>query len=70
MFLLPTSSRARIVFCVLAFLIFLLVPGAPDSESLNAVTGPALVCFLGSVVYNLRRHVRSPSRLALAGRSR
>ncbi len=51
MFLLPASSRARVVFCALAFLIFLLVPGAPDSEFAGMpVTGPALLCFLGSVV--------------------
>jgi hypothetical protein len=51
MFLLSASSRARIVFCVLAFLIFLLVPGAPDSEFAGMpVMGPALICFLASVV--------------------
>jgi hypothetical protein len=51
MFLLPASSRARIVLCVLAFLAFLLVPGAPDSEfSGMPVLGTALVCFLASVV--------------------
>src|SRR5262245_31285829 len=51
MFLLPASSRARVVFCVLAFMIFLLTPGAPDSEFAGMpVTGPALLYFLASGV--------------------
>src|SRR5262245_19229286 len=51
MFLLPASSRARVVFCVLAFMTFLLTPGAPDSEFAGMpVMGPALLYFLTSVV--------------------
>ena len=68
MFLLPASSRARVVFCALAFLIFLLVPGAPDSEFAGMpVTGPALLCFLGSVVVLICIAMFAPLRRIGAG---
>jgi hypothetical protein len=75
MMLLPASSRARIVFCVLAFVAFLLVPGAPDSQFPGMpVLGSALVCFLASVVILILvamfvplRRIRAGWALALIG---